>query len=97
MPRMHILDGGERLIDTFILSTGNSPERSSHTQCASHTGTVAGGGTIEVSCSSIARYLSFIRNGGFHFYAATLCEVVVIGHKHISKYKRLCLCIEKYV
>ena len=87
MPRMHILGVDHRQLDTFILSTGDSPERSSHTQCASHVGEVAPGGTIEIACTSIARYLSFIRNGGYQFYYATLCEVVVIGHKHISKYK----------
>ena len=33
-----------------------------------------------------ATSVSFSRNGGPDSYAAGLCEVVVIGHRHISKY-----------
>ena len=72
-------------VDTFILSIGDSSERHSHTQCASHNGRVAAAGRVEEQCRIISRYLSFRRDEGYQSYAAGLCEVVVIGHRYIGK------------
>ena len=80
-------DEGDKRLDTFVLSVGNTRERTTHKQCASHNGRVPAGGTVESQCRAIARYLSFSRNGDPESYAAGLCEVVIIGHRHISKYK----------
>ncbi|KAI0239349.1 hypothetical protein LSAT2_009927 [Lamellibrachia satsuma] len=71
-------------LDTFILSIGDSPDRHSHTQCASHNGRVAAAGTVEEQCNTIARYLSFRRDEGYQSYASGLCEVVVIGHRYVD-------------
>ncbi|KAI0213978.1 hypothetical protein LSAT2_000930 [Lamellibrachia satsuma] len=73
----------ERL-DTFKLSVGDSPDKTKHRQCASHNGRVAAGGTVEEQCKGIARYLSFKRDGGGNSYVTGLCEVVVIGHRHVE-------------
>ena len=72
-------------LDTFKLSVGDSPDKTKHTQCASHNGRVAAGGTVEEQCKGIGRYLSFRRDGGDNSYRAGLCEVVVIGHRHVGK------------
>ena len=83
---MLLLDNAHKRLDTFILSVGNIPERTTHKECASHNGRVPAGGTVESQCRAIARYVSFRRNGGPDSYATALCEVIVIGHRHISKY-----------
>ena len=64
---------------------GDSPDKTKHKQCASHNGRVAAGGTVEEQCKGIGRYLSFRRDGGDNSYEAILCEVVVIGHRHVGK------------
>ena len=73
-------------MDTFILAVGNTRDRNTHSRCASHNGPVPPGGTVESQCRAIARYLSFKRDGEPDSYVTVLCEVVVIGHRHISKY-----------
>ena len=83
---MLLLDEAHKRLDTFILSFGHTRERTTHRQCASHNGRVPAAGTVESQCRVIARYLSFRRNGSPDSYTAGLCEVVVIGHRHISKY-----------
>ncbi|KAK2184446.1 hypothetical protein NP493_265g00032 [Ridgeia piscesae] len=77
-------DSAHNRLDTFILSVGNTRERRTHKQCASHNGRVPAGGTVESQCRAIARYVSFRRNGSPDSYAAGLCEVVIIGHRHIT-------------
>ena len=52
---------------------------------ARHNGRVAAGGTVEEQCKGVARYLSFRRDGGDNSYITGLCEVVVIGHRHVGK------------
>ena len=83
---MLLLGDTHKRLDTFILSVGNTTERTTHNQCASHNGPVPAGGTVESQCRAIGRYLSFSRNGGPDSYASGLCEVAVLGHRHISKY-----------
>ena len=90
---MFPLDEAHKRLDKFILSAGNTRERTTHKRCASHNGRVPARGTVESQCRAIARYVSFRRNGNPDSYAAGLCEVVVIGHRHISKYV---LCIHDH-
>ena len=80
-----LLGNAHKRLDTFILSVGDSPDKTKHRQCASHNGRVAAGGTVEEQCKGIGRYLSFRRDGGHESYVTGLCEVVVIGHRHIGK------------
>ena len=80
-----LLGHAHERLDTFILSVGDSPDKTKHSQCASHTGRVAAGGTVEEQCKGIGRYLSFRRDGGDNSYASALCEMVVIGHRHVGK------------
>ena len=82
---MFLLGHNHERLDTFILSVGDSPDITKHTQCASHNGRVAAGGTVEEQCKGIARYLSFRRDGGGNSYVTGICEVVVIGHRHVGK------------
>ncbi|KAI0223054.1 hypothetical protein LSAT2_025710 [Lamellibrachia satsuma] len=72
------------MLDTFKLSVGDSPDKTKHRQCASHNGRVAAGGIVEEQCKGIGRYLSFRRDGGDNSYSTGLCEVVVIGHRHVA-------------
>ncbi|KAI0211452.1 hypothetical protein LSAT2_003716, partial [Lamellibrachia satsuma] len=76
---------GNRRLDTFVLGVGQSRDRGTHTPCATHTGTVAAGATVETTCEALGRYLSFRRSGGYEAQATALCEVVVIGYKYTSK------------
>ncbi|KAK2183955.1 hypothetical protein NP493_291g03001 [Ridgeia piscesae] len=80
---IHNRDVRPERLDTFTLSVGDSPDRSTHTECASHNGPVAAGATVNETCTAVGRYLSF-RRDGVEAYVAGLCEVVVIGHEHIS-------------
>ena len=72
-------------VDTFILSIGDSSDRHSNTECASHNGRVAAAGRVEEQCRGIARYISFRRDEGYQSYAVGLGEVVVIDHRYIGK------------
>ena len=65
-------------VDTFILSIGDSPDRHSHTQCASHNGRVAAAGTVEEQCRIIFSLSQLRRDEGYQSYAAGLGEVVVL-------------------
>ena len=78
---------GNRRLDTFVLSVGDSEDRHNHRTCVVHNAWVSLSGTVEQTCNAVARYLSFRRNGGFELYATALCEVVVIGHIYIGKLK----------
>ena len=80
-----LLGDYHKSLDTFVLSVGDTPDTTKHKQCASHNGRVAAGGTVEEQCKGIGRYLSFRRDGGYSSYLAGLCEVVVIGHRHVGK------------
>ena len=81
---MFLLDDSHKRLDDFVLYAGNSPRIGS--ECASHNGRVPAGGSVEAQCEAIARYIKFSRFGGLQSDVAGLCEVVVIGHRHISKY-----------
>ena len=56
-----LLGNAHERLDTFILSVGDSLDKTKHTECASHNGRVAAGGTVEEQCKGIGRYLSFRR------------------------------------
>ena len=77
---------GNRRLDTFILSVGDSRDISTHAPCATHTNSVRAGGHVNVTCLAIGRYVSFKRNKGYEANIATLCEVVVIGHRYTGKW-----------
>ncbi|KAK2175547.1 hypothetical protein NP493_723g02013 [Ridgeia piscesae] len=77
-------DSQPERLNRFILRVGDSPDRATHRWCASHSGPVAAGATVNETCTAVGRYLSFKRDGGSDSHIATLCEVVVIGHRHIS-------------
>ncbi|KAK2150076.1 hypothetical protein NP493_2864g00000 [Ridgeia piscesae] len=77
---------GAQQSSAFTLSVGNSYDVNDHTQCASHNGAVAAGATVNESCTATGRYLSIRINGEADNHLATLCEVVVIGHKYICTY-----------
>ena len=70
-------------LNAFTLSVGDSPDKSA--QCADHVGFVRPGATVNLSCSAVGRYLTFRREGD-DAYVTGLCEVVVIGRRHICKY-----------
>jgi len=76
---------GHRRLDTFILSVGDSSDISTHVPCANHTNAVPPGGHVNVTCLAVGRYVSFKRNKGYEANIATLCEVVVIGHRYTGK------------
>ena len=75
----------KRRLDTFILSVGRNRDISTHVPCATHTKSVPAGGHVNVTCLAIGRYVSFKRNKGYQANIATLCEVVVIGHRYTGK------------
>ena len=72
-------------LDVFSLSVANASGSNGYAECASHNGVVPSSSSVEVSCTAVARYLRFTRNGGSETRYAGLCEVVVIGHLYISK------------
>ena len=73
-------------LDGFTLSVGTRSDQL--VPCGTHIGPVKPSASVTTSCEAVGRYLEFRRNittrqpniGG-------LCEVVVIGHLYISKYK----------
>ncbi|KAK2181763.1 hypothetical protein NP493_383g04047 [Ridgeia piscesae] len=69
-------------LNTFTLGVGGTPEKTKYTHCASRNRTA--GTIVEAQCRSITHYLNFSRTGDPDSYAAGLCEVVVIGHRHIT-------------
>ena len=75
----------ERL-DGFTLSVGNSSQSDEMVQCATHTGRVASSASVSTPCEAVGRYLEFRRTRTTREpHIAGLCEVVVIGHRYISK------------
>ena len=70
----------------FRLSVGNSSESDQLVQCATHSGPVAKSASVTTSCEAVGRYLEFRRSGiRGDKHVTALCEVVVIGHRYISK------------
>ncbi|KAK2155978.1 hypothetical protein NP493_2014g00018 [Ridgeia piscesae] len=73
-----------RGLSTFTLSVGNSSDRTDHMPCASHSGVVVSGAVVKESCTATGRYVSYQRTKDGEPRLTALCEVVVIGHPHIS-------------
>ena len=69
-------------LNHFTLSVGDSPDKT--TECAEYVGSVGSGESVNVSCSAVGRYLKFRREGD-SADVVVLCEVVIIGRRHICK------------
>ena len=77
--------GADRLTNFDINVISSSGTR---TLCARYTDPAPPGrGNVTVTCSPplVGQYVHFIRTGGPRMDAATLCEVVVIGHLYTGK------------
>lgn len=53
--------------------------------CATYVGTARPGAKVTLPCTGTGRYIHFKRLGGPEVYLVVICEMIIIGFKHIGK------------